>query len=606
MSNVRIVAEIGINHNGSVDTAAALIDAAAASGAWGVKFQYRNLDNAYADDARELGDEILQKEIRRNYLTPIAILALTAHARAKGIAPGISFFTPDDIKDFDGDIDAFEFFKVPSVEFTNLALIKALESFGKYGLISTGAYTEAAIKRTLGQLDRKRWVPLHCVSNYPVNIANPKLGYIKHLRDLWGDAVGYSSHDEYWETCLLAFEMGISVLERHITFDRTADGLDHSSSSTPDEFLKLARFAENMPLITAGNGPRVPNQGELLNLQNLGRSPYAKADIASGEIVTTDKIVLRSPRTGLGQEETQDFIGKPAARAIKRGAVVDRAVFEKPVALPAAALDYARRKKLSVPVRFHDFATMEARVPLGRYEFHLSFGDIERDIDVKAFSAANRYSVHLPDYVSPTQLMDPFATSEDQRAMSLRVLDKTVAFTKALQDLTGAEVPVVGSFSVVHKKLAEFFTKHAALLDRYRAQGVSIMPQWLPPIAWYFGGAVRLEAMNNVADAEYVKMLKLPICMDVCHLLMGDKVFDFDAADIVRDLAPYTGHLHIADATGYDGEGVAFGEGDPENHAALKAALDMDCTKVIEVWQGHLNGGAGFARAVLDLQRLFP
>ena len=236
---------------------------------------------------------------------------------------------------------------------------------------------------------------------------------------------------------------------------------------------------------------------------------------------------------------------------------------------------------------------MEARVPLGRYEFHLSFGDVEREIDVKAFKATNRYSVHLPDYVSPTLLMDPFSPSEDQRAMSLRVLERTVDFTKRLQDLTGAEVPVVGSFSVVHKKLAEFFSKHAALLDRYREQGVSIMPQWLPPIAWYFGGAVRLEAMNNVADVEYIKLLKLPICMDICHLLMGDKVFDFDAADVVRDLAPYTGHVHIADALGYDGEGVAFGEGEPENRAAIQAALDMDCVKVIEVWQGHLNGGAG-------------
>lgn len=209
--------------------------------------------------SRELGDEILQKEIRRNYLSPAAILELSRYARAKGIGPGISFFTPDDIKDFANNIDDFEFFKVSSVEFTNLPLIKALKTFGKYGLISAGAYTEAAIKRTLGHLDKERWVPLHCVSNCPVNIANPKLGYIRHLRELWGEPVGYSSHDEYWETCLLALEMGVSVIERHITFDRAADGLDHSSSSTPGEFLKLARFAENMPLITAGAGPRVPN-----------------------------------------------------------------------------------------------------------------------------------------------------------------------------------------------------------------------------------------------------------------------------------------------------------------------------------------------------------
>jgi len=112
--------------------------------------------------------------------------------------------------------------------------------------------------------------------------------------------------------------------------------------------------------------------------------------------------------------------------------------------------------------------------------------------------------------------------------------------------------------------------------------------------------------MNNIADIAHIKALKLPICMDICHLCMGDKVFDFVAADVVRELAPYTGHIHIADATGYDGEGVGFGEGDPQNRGAIKAAMDMDCVKVIEVWQGHLHGGAGFAKAIVALKELFP
>ncbi len=605
LTSARIIAEIGINHNGMEETARALINAAAASGAWGVKFQYRNLANAYADDARELGDEILQKEIRRNYLAPATIVKLSQHALARGIQPGISFFTPDDIADFGGDIGIFEFFKIPSVEFTNLPLIKRIESFGKYGLISTGAYTEAAIRRVLGTLDRKLWVPLHCISNYPVGIPNPKLGYITHLRGLWGAPVGYSSHDEYWETCLLALQAGAAVIERHITFDKAADGLDHSSSSTPDEFAKLARFADNMNLILAGDGPRVPNQGELLNLQNLGRSFYARAPIAAGEAVSGEKVVLRAPRTGLGQEEIGDFLGRPAVRTIGRGTVIDRSVFEKPVTLPPDAIDFARAKRLSIPVRFHDLASIEARIPLGNYEFHLSFGDVERAIDTAMLTSSNRYSVHLPDYVSPTQLMDPFAPAEDQRRASHRVLDRTVAFAKALQDRTGADVPVVGSFSVVHGSLAAFFQNHAELLAGYRDAGVTIMPQWLPPIAWYFGGAVRLHAMNNIADIAHIKALNLPICMDICHLCMGDKVFDFNAADVVRDLAPYTRHVHIADASGYDGEGVAFGEGDPENQPAIAAAMSMDCVKVIEVWQGHLHGGAGFAKAVLSLKELY-
>lgn len=605
MTHARIIAELGINHNGDADTARGLIEAAAKAGVWGVKFQYRNLKNTYAADAKQIGDEILQQEIIRNYLAPSDILALSHHAQKLNVRAGISFFASADMADFAGHMDVFDFFKVPSVEFTNADLISHIEALGKPSLISTGAYTEAAITRTLATLNRDVWIPLHCVSNYPVGITNAKLGYMAHLKKLWGGPVGYSSHDEYWETCVLALHNGASVIERHITFDKGADGLDHSSSSTPDEFAKLVRFADNMSLITAGDGPRVPNQGELLNLQNLGRSFYAVGHIAQGSPVTADKLVLRTPRTGLGQDEVDGLLGKPAVRDVPQGAVIDRSVFVPRPVVRDVDLAFARQHKISLPVRFHDIADIESHLPVGRFEFHLSFGDVEREIEKTAIKPENRYSVHLPDYVSPTLLMDPFSPRPEQKAASLRVLDRTAAFVKTLQDRTGADVPVVGSFSVVHTTLDDFFAGYADLLAGYRAQGVSILPQWLPPIAWYFGGAVRLEAMNNVADAALIKKYQLPICMDVCHLCMGDKVFDFTAADVVRDLAPFTHHVHLADALGYDGEGMPFGEGDPENMDAVTAAMQMDCAKVIEVWQGHLHGGAGFATALTALRERF-
>lgn len=605
MPGSRLIAELGINHDGSADVARRLIAAAAAAGAHGVKFQYRNLSTAYAGNARQIGDEILQKEIVRNYLSPDVIVALAREASNLGIEPGISFFTPGDIDDFGKNIDVFRFFKVPSVELTNAPLIRRIEALGRPALISTGAYGEQVIADALRPLDRAVWTPLHCVSNYPVNLVNPRLGYIDHLRRLWGGPVGYSSHDEYWETCLVALARGASVIERHITFDRSTSGLDHSSSSTPDEFRKIAVFARDMSLILTGDGPRVPNQGELLNLQNLGRSYYAAVDIAAGTSVTPEKLALRTPRTGLGQEEAAPLLGRPSMRTIKSGAVIDRSVFEPAPKLSERALAFGQTKKLSLPVRFHDMADLESKIPLGRFEFHLSFGDIARMPDVGGFSTSNRYSVHLPDYVSPTQLMDPFSPDAGQRAASRRILDRTADFAKALQDRTGAEAPVVGSFSVVHRDLKQFFRDHAELLAGYRARGVPILPQWLPPIAWYFGGAVRLAAMNNVGDVDEIKSNRLPICMDICHLAMGDKVFDFKAADVIADLAPLIHHIHIADAAGFDGEGVAFGTGDPSNAPAIAAAMSFDCVKVIEVWQGHLHGGAGFVRALNTLQEMF-
>jgi len=102
-----------------------------------------------------------------------------------------------------------------------------------------------------------------------------------------------------------------------------------------------------------------------------------------------------------------------------------------------------------------------------------------------------------------------------------------------------------------------------------------------------------------------IKKYNMPFCMDVCHLNMGEVAFGFKAKEILLQLKGQMRHMHIADASGIDGEGVLFGEGDSKNLETIRAALKMDCVKVIEVWQGHLHGGVGFAGALNDLMELF-
>lgn len=604
-SKISIIAEIGINHGGEYSTALDLIRAAADNGCHGVKFQYRNLGNAYADGARQIGDEILLKEITKNYLSPKDIVALAGQAKAMGIEAGISFFDETDIADFGMEIATFDFFKAPSVELNNTGLINSMLRHGKPVYISLGCHSEHEIEQAFGELENGNWLAMHCVSNYPVSLANAKLGYLTHMQQKWPRRFGYSSHDENWEVCLIAMSMGASVIERHITFDKRAQGLDHSTSSTPDEFKRMALFAEHMQLLMSGNGPRVPNQGEMLNLQNLGRSYYANAPIAEGEIVTLDKLSFRSPRVGLGRSEMQAYIGKTAIRSVKVGAVVSRSAFEATSDVPDSAIDFARSKKIGIPVRLHDLAGIERKFPVGSYEFHLSFGEVLSGLSANTYNHGNNYSIHLPDYINSTQLMDPFSPDQNQAKDSLNILQRTVNFAKALQELTGNPVPIVGSFSVVHESLSQFYEQHAALLSGYREEGISIMPQWLPPIAWYFGGSVKLNAMNQLQDVSFIQEHQLPICMDVCHLCMGDSLFDFNATRVIETLLPHIGHVHIADAEGIDGEGLHFGEGDPKNMAAIEAVMKLDCMKVIEVWQGHLDDGAGFAKALTRLAELF-
>ena len=295
---IKVIAEIGINHDGDFNKAKKLIDLSKASEVWGVKFQYRNLNRSYHDQSKEIGDESLKHEIKKVYLSPPKILELTKYAKFKGLKVGISFFIKEDILDFNEFIEEFDFYKIPSVELSNLVLIDYLMKKEKLVLLSTGCHDEYEIKQVITHLkSKKNWMMLHCVSNYPLASYNAKLGYIKRLEQLCEKNVGYSSHDQDWELCLLALKEGATIIERHITLDKKAKGLDHSTSSTPDEFKKLGDIIKNWNDIYRGNEERVLNQGELLNKQNLGRSFVSLEDYNIGDQIDFDQLDYRDRKS---------------------------------------------------------------------------------------------------------------------------------------------------------------------------------------------------------------------------------------------------------------------------------------------------------------------
>lgn len=602
---MKIIAEIGINHDGSIEKAKKLIELAYNSGSSAIKFQYRNLKNAYSDTAREIGDEILLEEINRNYLSPKKLCDLTDYAKKLDLEVGISFFDEQDILDFSDEIKIFDFFKVPSVELTNQSLIKALINLERHVYISLGAHDEKEIESALSQLPEDGWTPMHCTSNYPVAIQNSRLGYITYLRNKWNRDVGYSSHDDNWEVCLLAMQLGVSVIERHITLDRHAEGLDHSSSSTPEEFAKLALFSNSLKMLMAGNSKRVPNQGELLNRQNLGRSYFAKDFIPAGNTLDISDLAYKSPNIGINKTNISKYLGEPIHIDIKNGDPVTASVFLKDIKISNEVVDKAKKIGLALPVRLHDFNWIEEQFPIGAFEFHLSYKEALSEIDFTGIKNSNIYSVHVPDYINSRQLMDPFSSDEEQRKLSRVVLDRTILFAKQLQELTGKNVPVVGSFSAVHVSRENFFEEHNKLLKGYLKQDVEVMPQWLPPIAWYFGGSIKLNVMNEMTDVNFIKEYDISICMDVCHMILGRNYFNFSPNEIMHELNEQIRHIHIADAAGIDGEGLDIGDGDLENLPLIRNSLDYNCMKVIEVWQGHLDNAAGFKKAILRLIDLY-
>ena len=161
---------------------------------------------------------------------------------------------------------------------------------------------------------------------------------------------------------------------------------------------------------------------------------------------------------------------------------------------------------------------------------------------------------------------------------------------------------MVGSFSVINSEKVEFYENIKKLTEDYNDHDCSLLPQWLPPIAWYFGGSVSLNVFCSREDTKFLTNFSIPICFDICHYLMCfcAKIVDDKDFDKLIKLAK---HVHLADAIGIDGEGIQIGEGDEVNQMYLDKVLKLKCIKVIEVWQGHLNSYKGFKEGINNCLR---
>jgi N-acetylneuraminate synthase len=601
-----VIAEIGINHDGDMLKAKRLIRAASHSGCKGVKFQYRNITTAYASNAKEIGDEIILAQIQRTYLTAEKILELRNYAKTLELETGISFFTMEDLLDFKNLAFDFDFFKIPSAELLNIELILALLKTTKSVYISIGMHNEREIESIFAQIESyDNWIPMHCISNYPVADHNVSLGYITFLRRKWNREVGYSSHDEHWENNIVALSLGAKVIERHITESQNALGLDHSSSSTQEQFEKIVEYAKKIDDLIKGDAVRVPNQGELLNKQNLGRSYYARKPMSKGTLLSLKDYSYRSPQVGIGIEEAQKFIDTALSADIKEGDVLlSRHIGSVNEELSVKSIEFAEKLSISVPVRLSDYHEIREKIPVGNYEFHLSFKEVESDILEFETSKFDKFSVHLPDYISSTTLIDPFSTDFEIRKKSRDCIERVFQFSEKLGKETSSTVPIVASLAGIGMKRSEFYASVSELFQEFSSENAVLTLQWLPPFAWYFGGSVRLTNMCESQDLEFLKVYKIPVTLDTSHLILGKNYFGFDAVSLIEELMPNILHWHISDGSGVDGEGMQLGDVETDNSEIIASALSRKGLKVIEVWQGHFNDYHGFKIAINRLPKL--
>lgn len=310
-----VIAEVGNNHNGSVELAKQLVDASIESGADCVKFQLRNREALYrrkADGSRaeDLGVEYIQDLLDKVELSVDEHLQIRRYCAEKGIS---YICTPWDepsvevLADF--DVPAL---KIASADLCNPYLIAKAAQLGKPLILSTGMSLEHEIVRAIEQLNGLG-VPfalLHCNSTYPAPETDIQLGYLARLRELHG-LIGYSGHERGTAISIAAVALGAKLIERHITLDRGMEGPDHLASLEPEEFRQLVEGIRQVEKALPWTGPgRHASQGELLNRENLGKSVIAARAIEPGEVFEQSMLRVASPGQGLPPYRLTDLLGK--------------------------------------------------------------------------------------------------------------------------------------------------------------------------------------------------------------------------------------------------------------------------------------------------------
>lgn len=613
---VFVIAEIGNNHNGSIERALRMVDLAIEAGADCVKFQMRHLDEVYrqrslARQGEDLGTEYVLDLLSRFELSVDEHRRVSEHCRGKGV---LYLCTPWDRR----SVEVLESmgvpaYKVASADLTNLPLLDVLAATGKPLILSTGMSREAEIRQAVEFLDRRSasYVLLHCNSTYPAPLQDINLRWMGKLREIH-PLVGYSGHERGIAVSLAAVALGAGVLERHFTLDRTMEGPDHAASLEPGDFKRLVDGTREIEAALGDGQQRQVSQGEMINRENLAKSLVAARPLPRGTVVAAADVKVRSPGQGLSPQRYEQLLG----HTLQRDMAEEDFFFASDLGEGrVTARRYSFSRPWGVPVRYHDFARYARGATFDFVEFHLSYSDMDVRIeDHLAGTYPFGFAVHAPELFAGSHLMDLASPDPAYLAESLRETQRVIDITRDLKRFfpkTPRPVIVanVGGFSMDAPFAPEakqaYYERLGASLAQLDTEGVEIIPQTMAPFPWHFGGQ-RYQNLLVLPDeiTQWCEQLKLRMCFDVSHSVLTCNHFGIDFYEFAAKVAPFTAHLHLGDARGVNGEGLQIGEGELD-FARLGRILKEGCpeaTFIPEIWQGHKNEGEGFWIALERLE----
>ena len=325
--SVFIIAEAGVNHNGSVDLAKCLIDVAVDSGVDAVKFQTFKAENLVAKNTQKAEYQKRTTDASESQFDMIKKLELDvdthkeliAHCQEKDI---MFLSTPFDHESIDLLSDlGLEIFKIASGEITNLPYLRHIGSLGKRVILSTGMSNLGEVNDALNVLinagtSKDHITVLHANTMYPTPMEDVNLNAMLTIQKEFDVAVGYSDHTLGIEVDIAAVAMGASCIEKHFTLDKTMEGPDHKASLEPKELKELVSSIRNIEK-AFGSSEKKPSPSESVNIDISRKSIVAKIDIKKDEKFTDKNITTKRPGNGISPMKWDEIVGSIAQKDYK-------------------------------------------------------------------------------------------------------------------------------------------------------------------------------------------------------------------------------------------------------------------------------------------------
>lgn len=331
MSKIFIIAEAGVNHNGSLEIAKKMIDAAVKAGVDAVKFQTFKADSLVQKNAHKAAyqqeNAVDKEETQYEMLQKLELTEQMHRELMQVCAENKILFlsTPFDIDSIHMLAECgVSIMKVPSGEITNYPYLREIGRTGKPVILSTGMCELEEVKAAAAVLKEngsRDITLLHCNTEYPTPMCDVNLRAMQTLRAETGLPVGYSDHTQGIEVPIAAAAMGAVVIEKHFTLDRNMEGPDHAASLEPEELCAMVRAVRNIES-ALGDGEKKPSPSEIKNRDVARKSIVARRAIRKGEAFTEENLTAKRPGSGISPMRWKDVIGLTADRNYERDEMI--------------------------------------------------------------------------------------------------------------------------------------------------------------------------------------------------------------------------------------------------------------------------------------------